>query len=120
MSNELRERKWSTWVTFSKTANPYEIDWTIIEKSRPENDPNVYAICCRLEEGGDVISGRIIKSIQGYVLVNFKGASFSTFRDFPKRSFCDGEIGDGSMNVICSRPEEAYDVIAGKDVDKFR
>ena len=49
----------------------------------------------------DVFSGRNIKTIQ--VL----GASFSTFRDFPKTSFRDVAFGDGSggMNSICSRPE---------------
>ena len=49
-------------------------------------------------------------------------ASISSFRDFSNRSFCDGEDGDGSgdMNVICSRPEEADNVIYGRDVNNFR
>ena len=35
----------------------------------------------------------------------------SNFRYFPKSSFCDGEVGDGSggVNAICSRPEVADD-----------
>ena len=49
------------------------------------------------------------------MLVNFENASFRTFRDFPKISFCRGEAGDGSggMDTICSRPEVADDVISG-------
>ena len=52
-------------------------------------------------------------------MVNLEGASFSTFRNFPKRSFCDGDVVDGScgINAICSRPEVVYDVISGRDVD---
>ena len=46
--------------------------------------------------------------------------SFSTFRDFPKRSSSHGEVGDssGGMNVICSRPEVADGVITGRDVNR--
>ena len=51
-----------------------------------------YAICCRLEAYDDVISRRNMITIQGYVMVNFKGASFTTFRYFSQRSFCDGKI----------------------------
>ena len=38
-----------------------------------------------------------------------------------ERSFCDVEVGDGSvgMNAICSRPEANDDVISIKDVDTF-
>ena len=73
---------------------------------------HVYAICYQPEEDADVISRRNIKTIQGYAVVNFEGASFSSFRDFLKRSFCDGEVGDGTdgMKAICSRPEVADDV----------
>ena len=50
-------------------------------------------------------------------MINFEGASFSTFRDIPKRSFCDSEIGDGSggINAICSRPGVAGDIISDND-----
>ena len=91
-------------------------------------DPNqtknehVCAICCRLEVDDDVISSENIKTTQGYAVVNFECGSFSTFRDFPKRSFCDAEVGDGSggMNAICIRWEVADHVISGNDVDTFR
>ena len=70
----------------------------------------------------NVISGQNIETIQGYAVVNFEVASFGTFLDFPKWSFCDGEVSDGSggINAICSRPEVADDIISGKDVNTFR
>ena len=54
--------------------------------------------------------------------INFEDASFSTFRDFPKTSFCQGEVGEGisGMDAMCSRSEVADDVISGTDVDTFR
>ena len=69
-----------------------------------------------------VISGHIIKTTQGYAKLNFEDTSLSTFGDIPKRSFCDGEVSDGSgsMNAICSRPEVADDVISGMDVKTLR
>ena len=58
-----------------------------------------------------------VKTIEGYVVVNFEVASCGSFRDFLQRSFCDGEIGDGSdgINAICSRLE----VISSEDEDAF-
>ena len=55
------------------------------------------------------------------MVVNFEDASFSTFRDFPKRSFCHSEVSDGSsgINVIFSRLEAVDDDISGTDVDTF-
>ena len=49
-----------------------------------------------------------------YAVVNFESASFRTFRDFPERLFCDGEVSDdsGGVNAICGRPE-IDDVISG-------
>ena len=55
-------------------------------------------------------------------MVYFEVASSSSFRDFPKRLFCDGEVGDGSdgMNTICSRPQVAGDVISGEEAETFQ
>ena len=41
-------------------------------------------------------------------MVNFEVASFSSFQDFTKRLFCDGEVGDGSsgVNAIWNQPED--------------
>ena len=36
---------------------------------------HIYAICCRLEVVGDVISGENLKTIEGYVVLNFRVAS---------------------------------------------
>ena len=38
-------QNWNIWITLSKTVNLFEIDWTIIEKSRPENDPKLTRLC---------------------------------------------------------------------------
>ena len=43
-----------------------------------------YAICCRPEVAGDVISGENVKTIEGYAALNFEAASFSSFRDIKK------------------------------------
>ena len=69
-----------------------------------------------------MISVRNVKTIECYIAVNFEVASSSGFRDFPKRLFCDGEVGDGGcgINAICSRPELAGDVISGEDADTFQ
>ena len=47
-------------------------------------------------------------------------ASHSIFRD--NREFLDAEAGGGAggINVICSRPEVADDVISGCNVENFR
>ena len=81
----------------------------------------VYAICCRMEVGDEIISGRNIKTIQGYTAVNFEDATVLS-NIFQKCSFCDSEVGDdsGGMNAICSRPEVADKVVSGTDVDTFR
>ena len=55
-------------------------------------------------------------------MVNLEVASSSSFRDFPKRLFCDGEVGDGSggVNAICRRPEVADDVLSSEDAESFQ
>ena len=42
-----------------------------------QND-HVYAICCRPEKAGDVISD---ENAEGYAVLTFEVASFSSFRD---------------------------------------
>ena len=55
-------------------------------------------------------------------MVNCESVGSSSVLYFPKRSFCDGEVGDGSggMIAICSQSEAADDVISGEDVETFR
>ena len=97
------------------------------EKLRPEQrfqNEHAYVICCWLEVVNDVISSRNVKTPEGYAVVNFEVASFSSFLYFSQKSFCDGEVGGGSggMSAICScsSPEVADDVISFDDVDTFR
>ena len=54
----------------------------------------VYAISCRLEVGDDVISGEIVKTIDGYALLNFEVASLSIFRNIKKSHFEAAEATD--------------------------
>ena len=63
-----------------------------------------------------------MKTIEGYVAVNFEVPSISTIREFPKRSFCDGDVGDssGGVNAICSRMEVADDVFSGEGAVTFQ
>ena len=83
---------------------------------------HVYAICCRTEVDDDVISVLSVKTIEDYIVIHFEVASSSSFRDFPKRLFCDGEVGDGrgGVNKIHSRPEVADDVISCEDAETDR
>ena len=63
------------------------------ERFSRNRDPNmaqieqVYAICCRPEVAGDVISSNIIKTIAGYAVLNFEVASSSSFQDILKIHF---------------------------------
>ena len=45
---------------------------------------HVYAICCRPEVAGDVISSENVKTIEGYAVLNFEVASSYSFRDIKK------------------------------------
>ena len=56
---------------------------------------HVYAICCRAEVDGDVISGENVKTAAGYAVLNFEVASFSSFRNIKKKSFRGGGGGGG-------------------------
>ena len=42
---------------------------------------HVYAICCRPEVAGDVISSENVKTVEGYVMLNFETATISSFRE---------------------------------------
>ena len=54
----------------------------------------VYAICWRVEETGDVFSSASVKTIEGYAMLNFEVAIFSSFRDI-KNKIRDGGVGSG-------------------------
>ena len=70
-------------MSVSKEVHILRIGWTVIDKSPYEHDPkeHVYAICCRPEAAGDVISGGNAKTSEGYAALNFETASFGSFRE---------------------------------------
>ena len=53
---------------------------------------HVYVICCQLEVADDVISGQNVKTGEGYAVLNFEVANFSSFRDV-KKTFRGGDGG---------------------------
>ena len=71
---------------------------------------------------GGVISSCNVKTVEGYIAVNFAVASSSSFRVFSKLLFCDGEVGDGSggVSAICNRPEVADDVLSSEGAETFQ
>ena len=66
--NEVLELSFPKLLTFVKSTEP-------LSRNRDPNttqNEHVHTICGRPEIGDDVISGHKVKSIEGYVLVNFK------------------------------------------------
>ena len=60
---------------FSESIEP-------LSRNRDHNmaqNEHVYAICCRPEVAGDVISGEDVKTTSGYAMLNLEVASFSSF-----------------------------------------
>ena len=129
MSDGLHNRTRNTWITLSKTANNFDIYWTVIEKAPTDElakNEHVYVIWCWPEVDGDVISGQNAKTVGKYVVVNFEVSKsiYRRFWDFTRKdhSFCDGEDGDGSsgMNGSCSQPEVVDDDMSGEVDYNFR
>ena len=58
---------------------------------------HICMICCRPDVVYDVISGRNVKTVEGYYVVNFEVATSNSFRDL-KKSFHDGEGGGGGRH----------------------
>ena len=75
---------------------------------------HAYSISCRLEVAGDIILDCDVKAIEFYMMVNFKVANCSSFRDIYNKSFPDPEVsgGAGGISAICCRQEAADDVIS--------
>ena len=62
-------------VNFSESVEP-------LSRNRDPNmtqNEHVYAICCRPEVSGDVISSENVETIEGYDLLNIEIASSSSF-----------------------------------------
>ena len=81
--NEALESQFPKLQTFSES----------VETLSRNRDPNltqnghVYAIWCRPEAAGDVISGGNVNTIESYAGLNFEIASFSSFQDIKKKHF---------------------------------
>ena len=77
----------------------------LVELLSRNRDPNMTknlhrcTIFCRPEVAYDAISGRDVKTIEGYLLVNLEVASSNSFRDIQK-SFRDGDGGGGHRDSI--------------------
>ena len=101
------ERKWSTWITLSKTVSLFEIGWTFIEKSRPEHNPNWTRSCDlgRPEVAGNFFTGRNVKTTEGYIVENWiyplkkPGLASS-----PYSNFCS----NSNLNNIPKIPERSF------------
>ena len=48
---------------------------------------HVYAICCRPEVAGDVISSENVKTTEGYVVLKFEAASISSLLENQNQPF---------------------------------
>ena len=78
-----------------------------LSRYREISDPNmtqnrhICAICCRPEVDCGDISGRNVRTIVVYILVNLEIASSSRFQDNREQIFPDEEVG-GGINAICS------------------
>ena len=51
------------------------------------HNEHVYAICCRTEVAGDVISGGNLTTTEGYAVLNFEAVSISSFRENQNKPF---------------------------------
>ena len=52
---------------------------------------HICAICCRPKIAGDVSSSKRVKTVEGYALLNFAVARFSSFRDIKENHFLTAE-----------------------------
>ena len=87
------KNKWSACTIIYKTVNLFKIGWAAVEKSRPELDPKLTRLSDLLPTGNrfNVISSLNVKTIADYVVVNFKVASYNSFRDILKNNFVTAE-----------------------------
>ena len=69
---------------------PKNLSGILLYRNRDPNltqNLHVCTICFQLEVDYDVISGRNVKTIEGYLVVNFEVASSNSFRDLKKNHF---------------------------------
>ena len=67
---------------------------------------HVCTICCRPDVAYDVVSGQNVKTVEGYLAVNFEVASSNIFRDIQRNHFVTAEAAadiDDSIRRKCFR-----------------
>ena len=86
-----------------KTVNLFEIDRAVVEKSRPEHDKNeyFYAIRCRSEVAGEVISCESIKTREGHDLLNFEAVSLVASEKITFSHLRNAETTAGPFDLHC-------------------
>ena len=60
---------------------------------------HAYAICCRTEVAGDVISGENITNVDGCALLNFEAAIISSFRENQIVLYCIKQLVARHLSV---------------------
>ena len=87
MSNRLHKRKWSHWITVSKLLTFSESFEPLSRNRDPNMTQNLHVctICFRPEVVYGVISGRKVKTVEGYPVVRFEVASSNSFRNIKTR-----------------------------------
>ena len=83
MENDTLESTFPKLQTFSNLVEPLlrNCDQNLAQIG------HAYAIYCRPKVARDVISGRNVKTIEGYEVLNFENASSSSFKSFQKDHF---------------------------------
>ena len=73
----------------------------MLEKSPPEYDPKWTRLCdFRRPEGrGAVVSGKNVKAIEGYAVLNLEVASFNSFRDIQENHFAAEALTDNDDSI---------------------
>ena len=66
---------------------------------------HVYAFCCRLEGAGDIISSTNVRTNEGYIVLNFEVAGFSSFRDIEqeKPTNCGTRAAGVLANILAGQ-----------------
>ena len=111
MSDALRNKRWSPWITLSKTENLFLKSIEPLSSSCDLNmtqNEHVYAVCCPPEVDDDVIFSRNVKTFEGYVVVNFEVASSSSFWDIPKQE-ANQLVGQAKRHATKIRLKAVWD-----------
>ena len=86
----LHKKKWRPLITVSKTVEALSRN----HRLNITQNEHVYAIWCRPEVAGDVISGANVKTIEGSAVLNVEVASFSSFHDIKQEAHHQVGLGE--------------------------